>query len=272
MPLNQLASRLRSDRTRSQLQLVLRLAQRQVAMRYKESALGASWSLLAPLALLAIYGVVWGVIFTPRWSVDEDSPAFALLIFSGIVVFTLFAEIMNSSTTLVQSNATLIKRTTMSPRVIPIANALGALFTFGLNVVAFLLMYLLLEGLPPVTILLAPLLVIPLWVLCLGLSFLLSAVSAYFRDLQQIVPLVTTAVLFLSPVFYPITALPEAMRPLVLALSPLGVIVPASKELVFYGQLPDPLPLVVYSGIAAAALALGWWLYGKASRGFADVI
>lgn len=266
--------RLASERTRSQLALAVQLAKRQVITRYKESALGALWSLLAPLALLAIYGVVWGVIFEPRWVIPpgaEDAP-FSLIIFSGIVAFTLFAEIMGAATALVQSNSTLIKRTTVSPRVLPVASALGSLFTFALTSVAFTIMYFALAGVPPVTALLAPLLVIPLWVLCLGLSFIVAAVSAYFRDLQQVVPLVVTAVLFLSPVFYPISALPEALQSIVLALSPLGVILPASKDLLFFGVMPDPGPLALYSLVSVLVLTAGYWLYGKAARGFPDVV
>lgn len=268
-----LLTRLRTDRTRSQLELVWRLAQRQVTTRYKESALGAAWSVLSPLFLLFVYAVVWGVIFQPRWtSPDGSEGPFALYIFSGIIAFTLFSEIVNSATGLVQWNATLIKRTTVSPKILPISSSLSSLFTFALNSVPFALMYLVLAGPPPWTIVLAPLLVIPLWVLCLGLSFLISAVGAYFRDLAQIVPLLTTAVLFLSPVFYPVDALPERLRPVVTVLSPLGVILPASKDLLFFGVLPDLLPLAAYSVVACAVLALGWWVYGKAARGFADVV
>jgi lipopolysaccharide transport system permease protein len=271
--MSSLVERLRTDRTRSQLQLIYRLAQRQVAMRYKESALGALWSVLGPLALLAIYGVVYGVIFEPKWATtgETDQP-FALFIFSGIVAFTLFAEITVSATTLIQSNATLIKRTMLSPRVIPIASALGSLFTFAFGAIAFIVMYVVLAGLPPATALLTPLLLVPLWVLCLGFSFIISAISAYFRDLQQVVPLLTTAVLFLSPVFYPETSFPEPLRQLVLGISPLGVILPASKELLFYGTFPDPVPLLVYSVVAVLVLVIGYWGYGKAARGFADVV
>jgi lipopolysaccharide transport system permease protein len=243
-------------------------------MRYKESALGGLWSVVAPLALLVIYGVVYGVIFEPKWTTPEGAKEvpFALILFSGIVAFTLFAEIVTSATTLVQSNATLIKRTTVSVRVLPIASALGALFTFVLTSIAFLLIYLLSSGLPPATAVLAPLLVLPLWVLCLGLGFFVAAASAYFRDLQQLVPIVTTAVLFLSPVFYPETALPAALQPLVMLLSPIGVILPASKDLLFYGVMPDVLPLMIYSAVAVLLLISGYWVYGKAARGFADVV
>ncbi len=268
-----LLDRARSERTRSQLQLVVQLANRQVSMRYKESALGIVWSVLVPLCLLAIYGVVYGVIFQSKWTTPDGKPGpFALYIFSGIIAFNLFAEIVSSATTLVQANATLIKRTTVSTRVLPLASALSALFTFGLSALAFIIMYGILAGLPPWTAVLTPLLLIPLWILCLGFSFLLSGLSAYFRDLGQIVPLATTAVLFLSPVFYPETAIPQALRPVIQAVSPLGIILPASKDLLFYGRVPAMGPLLIYTLIALVVLSIGYWFYGKASRGFADVV
>lgn len=265
--------RARNERTRSQLQLVFQLARRQVSMRYKESALGIVWSVLVPLCLLAIYGVVYGVIFASKWTTPDGTQGpFALYIFSGIIAFNLFAEIVTSATTLVQANATLIKRTTVSTRVLPLASSLSALFTFGLSAIAFVIMYAVLAGVPPWTALLTPLLLVPLWLLCLGFSFLLSALAAYFRDLGQIVPLATTAVLFLSPVFYPETAIPDRLRPIVLAASPLGVILPASKDLLFYGRFPEMGPLLIYTLVALLVLGLGYWFYGKASRGFADVV
>jgi lipopolysaccharide transport system permease protein len=267
-----LLTRVRSPRTKTQLQLVLRLAQRQLASRYKETAFGLTWTLLSAFILLAIYSFVFVGVWGSKWTTPDGSEGnFALYLFSGLLFFNFWSEIVNSSTYLISGNAALVKRTTVSSRVLPLASSLSSLFTLGLTTVAFLIFYLIAEGVPPATALLTPLLVIPLLVLCTGVALILSSVAVYFRDVQQLIPLVNTAVLFLSPIFAPLTAYPEAIQK-VLLLLPLGVILPASKDLLFNGQIPPLLPLAVYSLAACLIFALGWVFFGRASRGFADVI
>lgn len=265
--------RLRSDRTRGQIQLTVRMARRQVAQRYTESLFGLAWSILNPLALLLIYWVVFTFVFKSTWIGPGEGYPFGLVIFSGLVFFYLYSEIVNNSTFLVQSNALLIKRTTLSARVLPLASMLASLFTFGLNLCAFLIMWALLErSVPPATMLLLPIVLVPLVVLCTGLGMIITSISAYFRDLQQVIPLVNTAVLFLSPVFFAISTLPARGQFLVQWLNPLGIILPASKELIFEGQIPPLAPIGLYSAVAVVLFAAGWFVYGRASRGFADVV
>jgi len=265
--------RIFSARRRSQLNLVYRLAQRQLQQRYRDSALGLLWSVLSPLVLLCIYSFLYSFVFKARWSdADTKSIPYALLIFSGLLIFNLYAEIVNGSTFLVQSNVPLIKRTTASPRVLPLAASMGALMTFGFSLVPFAVMYVVLEGLPPWTAVLLPLLLVPLLVLCTGLACFLASAAAYIRDMQQLVPLSTTAVLFMSPIFYPTSVLPARVQTVLRIVSPLGVVVPASKDLLFFGQLPELLPLALYSMGAVVVFAFGWFVYGRAAKGFADVV
>jgi len=151
--------------------------------------------------------------------------------------------------------------------------ALASLFTLALNLVPFLIMFVVLEReLPPWTILLLPVVVAPLWFLSLALAFLLASVSAYFRDLQQVVPLINTAVLFVSPIFFPTSRLPPRVQELSRWFSPLVEPLEASKELIFIGTIPAWQPMFWYSLVAAVLFAVGWKLYGFASRGFGDVV
>jgi lipopolysaccharide transport system permease protein len=255
----------------AQLQLVLRLAQRQISFRYRENALGVLWSVLSPLFLLIIYTVVYTQVFKAKWPADTQV-SFALLIFSGLVLFNLYAEIVNGSTFLVQSNVPLIKRTTVSPRVIPVAASIGAVMTFCLSLVPFIVLYGIQVGIPPATALLFPVLVLLEVLLATGFAFFLASASAYVRDLQQLLPLLSTAVLFMSPIFYPDTALPEGLRRVLLWVNPLGIVIPASKDLLFYGRIPPSLPFAIYGAVATLFCVTGWKVYGRAARGFGDVI
>lgn len=268
-----LVSRLRSERTTTQLQLVVRLARRQIAQRYRESVFGAAWALLNPLILLGLYWFVFSEVFESRWTGPGSDRPYALLMFSGIILYNLFSEIVNGATTLVQMNSLLIKRTTVSTRVLPLASSLAAMFTLLLNAIPFVVMFIVLErDLPPATALLVPLLVLPLLALSAGIGLIIAAVSAYFRDAQQVVPLMTTATLFLSPIFYPLDALPEGLQPVIEFATPLGLILPASKELLFLGDVPDLLALAGYTAVAAIMFVSGWFVYGFASKGFSDVV
>ncbi len=265
--------RLRDERTTTQLQLVMRLARRQIAQRYRESLFGAAWALLNPLILLGLYWFVFSEVFNSQWTGPESKRPYALLMFSGIILFNLFSEIVNGATTLVQMNSLLIKRTTVSTRVLPLAAALAATFTLLLNAVPFLVMFVVLEReLPPPSALLVPVVVVLLLALATGIGLLIASISAYFRDAQQVVPLLTTATLFLSPIFYPLEGLPEGLRPFVEFLTPLGLILPASKDLLFLGQIPPLVPLLGYAVVALAMLISGWFVYGVASKGFSDVV
>jgi lipopolysaccharide transport system permease protein len=270
---SQLIRRVRSERTTTQLQLVVKLAQRQIAQRYRESMFGAAWALLNPLILLGLYWFVFAKVFKSSWTGPEADAPYALLIFSGIIIFNLFSEIANNATNLVQVNSLLIKRTTVSTRVLPLSSALASLFTFALNTIPFLVMYVILEGkLPPPAALLAPVLIFLLLTLSAGVGMIIASVAAYFRDVQQVVPLLTTATLFLSPIFYPLESLPTGLQSIVEYATPLGLILPASKELLFLGQVPALLPLLGYAVAAAAIFMVGWMLYGVAAKGFSDVV
>lgn len=132
----------------------------------------------------------------------QEEP-YALLIFSGLMIFNFLSETLNGSSSLVQSNALLVKRTTVSPRLLPYALTLSTLFTFAINSLAFLIMYVWLNRrLPSPFALQLYVLVLAVAIFATGVGMIISAVSAYFRDVQQIVPLLTTALLFFSPVFF----------------------------------------------------------------------
>jgi lipopolysaccharide transport system permease protein len=268
-----LPSRLRNERTRSQFNLAVRLARRQISQRYRESVFGAAWAILNPLLLLLIYWLVFAKVFDARWVGPEEGRPYALLIFSGIIVFNLYAEIVNSSLFLVQGNSLLIKRTTVSSRVLPISSSLAALFTFGINLIPFFTVYVALEReLPPATALLLPMIILPLIVMSTGIAMVLASVSAYLRDIQQVVPLANTALFFLSPVFYPGNRLPGSLASLSEKFTPVGHVLVSSRRLLFVGEMPLLRPTLLYCAGACVVFYIGWVVYGHASKGFADVV
>ena len=253
--------------------VLFRLAWRQVQMRYQDSALGLAWTIIYPLVLLLVFNFIYSSVFRARWPTPTGEEGnYALFMFSGLILYLLVVEMLNAATTVVEGQAVLIKRTTMDSRLVPIAGALSALFTFALSLVPFIAFYALQEGIPPWTAILSPLIIALLWLIGLGLVLVIAATSPYFRDIRQVVPLLTTAMLFLSPIFYQMSQLPENIAPVIEILNPLATLIPAFQDLVFYSQIPPLLPLAIWTGVAAVLLAVAFPFYRRAARGFADVV
>ncbi len=257
---------------RRQTRLVFDLARRSIFSRYRDTVLGVAWSVVFPLVLLAIYAFVFSAVFEARWEVDSgDEVSFAVILFSGLILFNFFNESMNNSTAVVANNAQLIKRTSVASLVLPLSVVAAALINFALSLVPFVAGYLLMVGLPPLTAVWFPVTFLPLIVLSAGVALLIAASSVYIRDVQQLSFLFTTFVLFTSPIFYPESAIPAELRKYV-DLSPLSVPLSESKAVLFNGTLPDWERLVVYTVVAALVATFGAFVFRKAEKGFADVL
>lgn len=254
-------------------QLILRMARRELEGRFKGSRLGILWVILQPLLMLAVYTFAFGVVLQARWGQEASgSPwEYALFLFTGLLIFNVFAELVSRAPSLMLENTSYIKNMVFPTEILPVVSLLVALFNFAIGFVVLMVLYLMQRGLPPVTTLLVALPLLPLCLFTLGLAWFFSALGVYVRDLRQIVAILIPALMFLSPLFYPVSILPEAVRPVIM-LNPLAAIIESMRELVFYGRLPDWRSYLI--GVAASAVVawLGYIWFVKTRRGFADVI
>jgi lipopolysaccharide transport system permease protein len=252
--------------------LLAALIKRDIAGRYRGSALGLIWTFLNPCILLIVYAFVFGTIFKSQWSAATGTKAdFALILFAGLIVFNIFAELMTRSPHLVVGNPNYVKKVIFPIELLP-GMALGtALFHAGGSFLIWLVGYGILCGLPSATILLAPVVLLPLLFFCLGLSWFLAALGVYLRDIGQLMSLVVTVSMFLSSIFYPVSALPEQYRPWVM-LSPITVAVEQFREVVFFGALPDWRYFFAQLVLGSLVLVTGFAWFQKTRKGFADVI
>lgn len=253
--------------------LILALTRREIAARYRGSRLGMLWSFVNPLLMLGVYSFVFSVVFKARWGgTGGGSPAeFALVLFTGLVVFSLFAECISKAPGLVVGNTSYVKRVVFPLEVLPVVTLLGALFNVLVSLLVWLLFHCVFFGVPPLTALLLPLLLLPLVLLVLGATWLLSALAVYLRDVAQFVGVITTALLFLSPVFYPLSAIPEAYRYLIL-LNPLTPVIEQVRQALVWGELPDPLFWLAYLALSGVFAWAGFAGFQKTRKGFADVL
>jgi len=253
-------------------QLVFQMIRREVTGRYKGSMLGLLWSFLNPVLMLCVYTFVFSVVFQARWSDGSDSKTeFALVLFSGLIVFNLFAECINRAPGLILSNVNYVKKVVFPLEILPVIALGSALFHMLVSLGVWLIAYCILIGIPHLTLLLVPFILLPLLLLILGLSWGLASLGVYLRDTSQITGILTTVLMFLSPIFYPVSALPEKFRA-VLQLNPLAPIIEQTRNVLIQGTAPCMTSLL--SSILGSALFawLGFVWFQKTRKGFADVL
>ena len=260
--------------------LTTRLAAREVALRYRGSLGGLGWMLLAPLLLLGVYTFVFAVIFHARWPAagggggttgTGTTGEYALVVFSGMLLHGFFAECLTRAPTLVLGNVNFVQKTVFPLEVLAVAQLLAALVHLAATLAVLLVFQWFIQGPPALTTLLLPLVIAPVALFALGLMWIVGALTVYFRDLAQLVGLLVTALFFLSPVLYPISAVPEFLRPLLYA-NPLTFAIETARGLLFAGVLPEPRAYLLYCLTALACAGAGLWGFRVLRDGFADAL
>lgn len=254
-------------------ELILSLARQEVIGRYKGSMLGMLWSFFNPIFMLMVYTFVFSVVFKARWDVStgESRAEFALVLFAGLLVFNLVAECISRAPSLILLNSSYVKRVVFPLEILPFVVFGSALFHATINLVVLLLFSLFVIGLPSLTILLFPLLLIPLASVCLAGGWFLSSLGVYLRDVSQVVGIIVTAWMFLTPIFYPVSIIPEKYQKW-MVLNPLSFLVEQARNLLIFGKIMDWRSYfsLTFAGIFMAWLAFVW--FQKTRKGFADVL
>lgn len=233
--------------------------------------MGMAWSFFNPILMLTVYTFVFSEIFKARWGDGEESKIqFALFLFSGMIVFSLFSEVLNRAPGLIVSNPNFVKKVVFPLEILPVSAALAAIFHAVISL-GVLLIALLPDGHLNWTIVFVPMVFSPLVLLIIGVAWVLASVGVFLRDAAQTVGLLTTVLLFLSPVFYPMSAVPKMFRPL-MNVNPLTFIIEQTRNVLILGRAPDWIGLGVYSLIAAVVFWGGYFWFQKTRKGFADVL
>jgi len=252
------------------------LVAQELSSRYRGTFLGAVWQFLAPLFLLGIYGFVFGIVFRARWPGLEEGGGllFALNLFLGLLVHGVLAETLGQAPTVMQRNSNFVRKVVFPlpvlvavPMGVALVNAATGLFlvalisTFGASPSPGTVLAL--WHLVPVLAVFAP--------MVLGLALFLAALGVYVRDLSQMIGMLVMAVLFTSPVFYPLEMAPESIRGVIM-INPLTIPVEHLRQALLLGQSPDWSALGVYGLVACAVLAAGAATFNTLRRGFADML
>ena len=252
--------------------LVLSLIRRDVLGRYRGSVMGVLWSFFNPLFMLGVYTFVFSVVFGARWEVGAQSKAdFALVLFAGLLIFNVFSECVTRAPTIVLANPHYVKKIVFPLEVLPWVALGSALFHAIVSLGVWLLGFAVVRGLPPPTALVLPLVLAPLTLLVLGLMWLLAALGVYVRDISQLVGILTTTLMFLTPIFYPEEIIPDEFDFLV-KYNPMAPLIRSYRRVLLEGRMPDWRGLALTTVFATACFILGYWWFERTKKAFADVI
>jgi len=251
--------------------LVYQMSKREVVGRYQGSAMGLAWSFFNPILMLAVYTFVFSQIFGARWGEGVSQIEFASILFAGLIVYQLFSECIVRAPSLILSNVNYVKKVVFPLEILPWVSLLASLFHASINTVVLMLFYLVIHGSLAWTVVFVPVILLPLILVVMGFSWLLASLGVFIRDVSQIIAVVVTAMMFLSPIFYPASAFPESYQ-LFFYLNPLTFIIEQIRDVVLWGNLPNwsGLGLYLMAGMTLALLGFAW--FQKTRRGFADVL
>lgn len=255
-----------------QLSLSLTLTRRAIEQRYRGSTLGFLWAFLTPLLMLLVFTFVFGVVFQSRWQAEVSNTfEFAMVLFAGITTFGLFSDIVGASPNLVVEQPNLVKKVVFPLEILPLISFGQAFFQTGVTFVILILINAFLGTGFHFTAFALPLLLVPICLTALGLSWFFAALGVYVRDINQILPPLLTALMFMSAVFYPVSALPVWMQP-ALAYNPIITAVEMVRNALVFGSLPEGQTLANAMVVGGVISVAGYLFFQKTKRGFADVL
>lgn len=252
--------------------LVWELSKRDVLGRYRGASFGLLWALISPFLVLGVYTFAFGFVMKNKWpQVEGGQTHFSIILFVALIVHGLFSECLTRAPSLVVSQPNFVKKVIFPLQILPWPMLLSALFHAFMNVLVFMVLRLFMEGTVAWTIILFPIVILPLAMLSLGIAWGLAALGVYLRDIGQITGVLSTALLFMSSAMIPLASVPVAYRPW-FQLNPLTFIIDQAREVCLWEHLPNWQGLGIYAVIALAVMYAGYGWFASTQRGFADVL
>jgi lipopolysaccharide transport system permease protein len=252
--------------------LLWSLVVRELQGRYRGTVLGFMWVVVYPLTMLAVYSFVFGVVFRARWGGGQGPMSdFVQMLYSGLIVFFLFSETLSRAPGSVVSRPGYVKKVVFPLELLPVSEMLASLFSAAVGFALLFAFLLIKQQFIPWTVLLLPLIIIPLLLLTAGFAWLLAAIGVFFRDIGQLITVIMSILMFLSPIFYPVSALPQFAQKL-MYLNPIAYTIEAVREVVVLGSVPNALQWLAHATFAVVVCWMGLWVFQRARPAFADVV
>jgi len=250
-------------------QLLMELVKREFSGQYRGSFGGILWSLVEPLLMLTIYVAAFGFIMQARWSQTGDAKEYAFMVFTGLIIFQAFSECLNKAPKLIVSNPNFVKKVLFPLEILPWVMSIATLAHLLISVTLWLAGYILMFGTPHVTVLYFPIVLIAFFPMLLAVGWLLAAVGVVVRDIDQATGMLGRALLFMTPIFYSLDRAPALIKKALL-VNPLTFIIEQFRLILFFGQPPNFVGLLIYFGIALAVSSGALLIFRRLRSVFAD--
>jgi lipopolysaccharide transport system permease protein len=251
--------------------LIFQLTRKEVVGRYKGSLLGLAWSFLQPLCLLFIYTAFFSEVFHARWAATSGKGAYATALFAGLIIYTVFAECITRGTQLIVGNASYVTKVVFPLEILPWVSSLTAIYHALISVLVLVVFVWWFNGRVPATFVLFPIVLVPLVLLSTAAGWLLASIGVYARDMGQTTSLIVIALLYTSPVFFPLAQASAGMR-VVMHLNPLTFLIEQTRAVMLWDQRPDWSGLASYSAVCMMACWLAYAWFQRTRGGFIDVL
>jgi len=260
-------------KTKMYAYLVKELTLREIYTKYKGSMLGIFWAILTPIAMLLVFTFVFGGIFKAKWPGIEVTGRvdFAINLYIGLSIFWFFADILSRAPGLIISTPNFVKKVIFPLEILPVVSLLSGVFHLLINFSLIFIALLLTKGSISLYVFVLPVVLIITFPLLLGASLFLSSLGVYARDISAVIGVVINMLMFLSPVFYPLSAIPKNFQWL-FEFNPTTLIIESSRAILIHNTLPDWHKLAVYFIVSSLILILGYKVFNATRKGFADVI
>lgn len=250
-----------------QRELITSLIFRDIRSRYKQSALGIAWALLTPLVMTAVFTVVMSKIA----KVDTGNIPYPIFSYIALLPWTFFSQGLTAGTECLVANFNLITKIYFPREVFPISAVLGKVIDLGLGVLVLVPLFVIYH----VKITWLVLLVLPVMLvqtcLMLGLTFIMSSLNLFYRDIRHVVPLLTTVWMYLLPIIYPLELVPKKYLALYM-LNPMVSIMDAYRKVALQGETPMWNYLGLSAAVSIIIMIAGYWMFKKLEPAFAETI
>ncbi|MCG6167583.1 ABC transporter permease [Leptospira sp. FAT2] len=253
-------------------ELILQLTKRNVIGKYRGSILGLFWSFFNPLIMLGVYTFAFGVVFQAKWGIENETKLdFALVLFASLIVFNLFGEIVKESPSLIVSNASYVKKVIFPLEILPIVSLLSSIFHAFISFGVLFIFYGLYHFYIHWTFVFLPIVLFPLILMSLAVSYFLASIGVFIRDLGYIIGHIITVILFVSPVFYSIERIPPLFQKFMI-FNPLAYLLEDARSVFLFGQFPNWQNTIIASIFGFVLLCTGFWFFQKTRKTFADFV
>jgi len=252
-------------------ELIWSLAKRDLLTRYKGSVLGIFWAIVTPVVMIAIFTFIFAGIFGARFGNSNSHWTYALYLFCGLILWTMFQDTLQQSSTTIVNHSNLVKRVIFPRETFPVAQAFSALGNQLFASIALLLAVVVIEHRLALTFLWLPVLLIPQLLIAIGAGWLLASLGVFLRDIVQGVSLVLMAWMYLTPIIYPESIVPERFSR-VIPMNPFTPLIRNYRRIFLESQQPDWTGLGYFTIVAALVFLFGYWWFARTRKNFADVI